>query len=134
MIKVAVVGNREWQNKRKVQQILTELKEKFKEDLTIVGAGGNEGANYMVRKYTLEFGLKYEEYNPSYTGHNLYSALPEGYYGKQYHFSQLLHRMRLLAENCDYLIILNNESKLNPQLQTAYSKINKLEKPVVVLG
>ena len=88
----------------------------------------------MVRKYTLEFGLKYEEYNPSYTGHNLYSALPEGYYGKQYHFSQLLHRMRLLAENCDYLIILNNESKLNPQLQTAYSKINKLEKPVVVLG
>ena len=27
MIKVAVVGNREWQNKRKVQQILIELKE-----------------------------------------------------------------------------------------------------------
>ncbi len=134
MTKIAVVGNKEWQNKRKVQQVLTELKQKFKNKLIIVGAGGNEGANYMVRKYTLEFGLHYEEYNPSYTGYNLYSALPEGYYGKQYHFSQLLHRMRLLAENCDYLIILNNEKNMNPQLQTAYSKISKLKKPVVVLG
>ena len=47
---------------------------------------------------------------------------------KKYHFSQLLHRMRLLAENCDYMIILNNEYEMNPQLQTAYSKIQKLNK------
>ena len=134
MTKIAIVGNKEWQNKRKVQQVLTELKQKFKNELIIVGAGGNEGANYMVRKYTLEFGLQYEEYNPSYTGYNLYSALPEGYYGKQYHFSQLLHRMRLLAENCDYMILLNNQNEMNPQLKTAYNKINKLNKPVVILG
>jgi CTP:phosphocholine cytidylyltransferase-like protein len=134
MTNVAVVGNREWQNKRKVQQILVELKQKFNKDLIVVGAGGHEGANHLVKKYSLEFGIKYKEYNPSYTGYNLYSALPESYYGKKYHFSQLLHRMRLLAENCDYLIILNNEQELNPQLQTAYSKINKLNKPVVVLG
>jgi hypothetical protein len=40
----------------------------------------------------------------------------------------------MLAENCDYMIILNNENKMNPQLKTAYSKINKLNKPVVLLG
>ena len=42
--------------------------------------------------------------------------------------------MRLLAENCDYMIIMNNEDQFNPQLNTAYNKINKLEKPVVVIG
>ena len=42
--------------------------------------------------------------------------------------------MRLLAENCDYLMILNNENNMNPQLQTAYNKVKKLNKPVVVLG
>ena len=134
MTKVAIIGNKEWQNKRKVQQILTELKQKFKNDLILVGAGGSEGANYMIRKFALEFGIRYEEYNASYTGYNLYSALPEAYYGKKYHFSQLLHRMRILAENCDYLMILNNESNMNPQLQTAYNKVKKLNKPVVVVG
>ena len=132
-MKIAVIGNNEWQNRRKLQEVLQKLKVSY-DNIIIVGAGGNEGANHMVRKYALEFGLTYEEYNPSYTGRNLYSALPESYYGKKYHFSQLLHRMRVLAENCDYMIIMNNENKLNPQLKTAYNKIKKLNKPVVILG
>ena len=131
---IGIIGNKEWQNKRKVQQVLLDLKNRFNNNLNVIGAGGKEGANFMIRKYALEFGMSYQEYNASYSGHNLYSALPESYYGKSYHFSQLLHRMRLLAENCDYLIILSNEKNMNPQLQTAYSKINKLKKPVVVLG
>ncbi len=40
----------------------------------------------------------------------------------------------MLEENCDYMIIMNNENKLNPQLKTAYNKIKKLNKPVVILG
>ena len=133
-MKVAVIGNKEWQNKQKVQDTLLNLKRQFGNELIVVGAGGTEGANHMIRKFTLEFGIKYEEYNPSYSGRNLYSALPPSYYGKKDHFSQLLHRMRILAENCEYMIILNNENKLNPQLKTAYTRITKLEKPVVILG
>ena len=132
-MRIGVIGNNEWQNKRKIQQALINLKQRFSDNLIIIGAGGSEGANFMIRKFSLEFGLKYEEYNASYTGHNLYSALPESYYGKQYHFSQLLHRMRLLAENCDYLVIMNNQKELNPQLKTAYNKINKLKKPVTII-
>jgi len=132
-MKIAIIGNNEWQNRRKLQEVLQKLKISY-DDIVVVGAGGNEGANHMVRKYSLEFGMKYEEYNPSYTGRNLYSALPDSYFGKKYHFSQLLHRMRLLAENCDYMIIMNNENKMNPQLKTAYNKIKKLNKPVVILG
>ena len=133
-MRIGVVGNKEWQNKRKIQQVLTDLKQRFSDNLIVVGAGGNEGANFMIRKFALEFGIQYEEYNASYTGYNLYSALPESYYGKNYHFSQLLHRMRLLAENCDYLVIMNNQKDLNPQLKTAYNKINKLNKPVTIIG
>ena len=132
-MKIAIIGNNEWQNRRKIQEILNKLRIEYDNPI-IIGAGGKEGANFMVRKYALEFGMNYEEYNPSYSGHNLYSALPESYYGKSYHFSQLLHRMRLLAENCDYMIVLNNQNNLNPQLKTAYNKISKLNKPVVILG
>ena len=134
MTRVAVIGNTNWQNRRKIQETLQMLKKKFDDNLVIVGAGGNEGANSMVRKYALEFGLQYEEYNPSFSGYNVYSAMPESYYGKPYHFSQLHHRMKLIAERCDYMMILNNESKLDPVLQTAYNNVKKLEKPVVILG
>jgi|TARA_R110000868_G_scaffold185288_1_gene427154 hypothetical protein len=130
---VAIIGNKDWQNKRKVQEALQQLKTKF-DGVTIVGAGGSEGANHMVRKYALEFGMSYKEYNPSYSGYNLYSAMPKTYYGKPYHFSQLHHRMKLIAQNCDYMIIMTNESTMDPFLKTAYSNINKQNKPVVLLG
>jgi len=133
MTKVAVIGNKQWQNRRKVQETLQSLKIKFPE-VQVIGAGGSEGADSMVRKYALEFGMNYKEYNPSYSGYNLYSAMPKTYYGKSYHFSQLHHRMKLIAENCDYMMIITNEDKMNPFLKTAYRNINKLKKPVVLLG
>jgi hypothetical protein len=134
MNRVAVIGNTGWQNRRKVQETLQQLKQRFGDDLIVIGAGGQEGANSMVRKYTLEFGITYEEYNPSFSGHNMYSAMPESYYGKSYHFSQLHHRMKLIAERCDYMMIMTNEDALDPVLKTAYTNINKLKKPVVILG
>ena len=134
MNRVAVIGNTGWQNRRKVQETLQQLKKRFGDELIIIGAGGQEGANSMVRKYTLEFGIKYEEYNPSFSGYNMYSAMPESYYGKSYHFSQLHHRMKLIAERCDYMMIMTNELQLDPVLKTAYTNINKLKKPVVILG
>jgi hypothetical protein len=134
MTKVAVIGNTGWQNRRKVQQTLQELKQRFGIELTVIGAGGGEGANSMVRKYALEFGLDYKEFNPSFSGYNMYSAMPETYYGKPYHFSQLHHRMKLIAQHCDYMMIMTNESALDPVLKTAYTNVKKLEKPVVILG
>jgi predicted Rossmann-fold nucleotide-binding protein len=134
MTRVAVIGNMHWQNKRKIQETLQKLRAKLEDELIVVGAGGNEGANKMVKKYAIEFGMQYEEFNPSFSGYNMYSAMPESYYGKSYHFSQLHHRMKLIAERCDYMMILNNESKLDPVLQTAYNNVKKLEKPVVILG
>ena len=134
MTQIAIIGNTDWQNKRKVQQTLQELKKRFNEDLIVVGAGGTEGANSMVRKYSLEFGIQYKEYNPSFSGRNMYSAMPDSYYGKPYHFSQLHHRMKLIAQRCDHMLILTNEDTLDPVLKTAYNNINKLKKPVVILG
>ena len=134
MKRVAVIGNTNWQNKRKVQETLRNLKQRFGDDVVVLGAGGSEGANSMVRKFALEFGMQYEEYNPSFSGYNVYSAMPESYYGKSYHFSQLHHRMKLIAERCDYMIIMTNESQLDPVLKTAYTNTKKLEKPVVILG
>lgn len=130
-MKIAVIGSRDWQSRRKVQDVLSRLKQ-LDEPVTILGQGGTEGAPAMVKKYALEFGMNYSEFNPSYTGRNLYSAMPDTYYGKNYHFSQLIHRMTLIANACDKMIILAS-SKLDPQLDTAYKRATKLQKSVVIL-
>ena len=102
-MKIAVIGNTNWQNKRKIRDALYKLK--LMPDVTVLGAGSREGANYMVRKFALEFGIDYQEYNPSFSGRNLYSAMNESYYGKKYHFSQLHHRMKML----DRIFLVKND-------------------------
>ena len=134
MKKVAIIGNTDWQNRRKIQETLQSLKQQFNDQVTVIGAGGSEGANNMIRKHALEFGMNYIEYNPSFSGQNMYSAMPPSYYVKPYHFSQLHHRMKLIAEQCDYMMILTNETSLDPVLKTAYTNINRLKNPVVILG
>ena len=42
--------------------------------------------------------------------------------------------MKLLAQNCDYMIIMTNEETLDPVLKTAYNNTKKLNKPIVLLG
>jgi len=132
-MKIALIGNTDWQNRRKIKDSLFQLKQKFGNDVLVLGAGGKEGANQMVRKYALELELPYKEYNPSFSGFNLYSAMSESYYGKSYHFSQLHHRMKLIGDSCDYMMIFNNQPTLDPVLKTAYNQVKKQQKPVVIL-
>jgi hypothetical protein len=42
--------------------------------------------------------------------------------------------MKLIAEKCDYMMILTQDATLDPVLKTAYTNVNKLKKPVVILG
>ena len=50
-MKIALIGNSEWQNRRKIQETLHGIKNRFGEEAVVIGAGGNEGANFMIRKY-----------------------------------------------------------------------------------
>lgn len=131
-MKIALIGSKEWQSKRKMQDVLRRLKQ-LDQPITILGQGGREGAPAMVKKYTLDFGLPYIEYNPSYTGRNLYSAMPDAYYGKKYHFSQLIHRMTLIADACDKMMVFAS-GNLDPQLDTAIKRAKKKNKSVVILN
>ena len=76
-MKVAIIGSKDWQSRRKIQEVISRLKQ-MDESVTILGQGGKEGAPLMVKKYALEFNMNYVEFNPSYTGRNLYSAIPDG--------------------------------------------------------
>ena len=79
-MKVAIIGSRMYENTRKIKDTLFQLKQKFGDDLIIVSGGAKDGADKFARKYTLEFGIKYKEFNPAHTTKNLYSAMSDNYY------------------------------------------------------
>ena len=134
-MKVAIIGSREYENSRKIKDTLTELKKRFGNELIIISGGAQHGADKFARKYALEFGLRYREFNPAHTTKNLYSAMSDTYYEKPYHVSQFHHRNNLIAKNCDCMIALvPNHATAYHGSESAIKSAQKHEKKVVILS
>jgi hypothetical protein len=73
-MKIGIVGSREYQNFRKVKDTIFALKNKFGDKTTIVSGGCKDGADKFAKKYAIELGCNYIEFNPAHTPKNLYSA------------------------------------------------------------
>ena len=103
-MKVALIGSRDYANIRRIKDTLFQLKQKFQNKLIVISGGAKYGADKHARKYALEFGIRYKEFNPAHTTKNLYSAMSDDYYSKPYHVSQFHHRNMLIARDCDVMI------------------------------
>ena len=132
-MKVAIIGSREYENTRKIKNTLTELKQKFGNDLMIVSGGCKDGADKFARKFALEFGIKYKEFNPAHTTKNLYSAMSDNYYNKTYHVSQFHHRNMLIARDCDVMMAFIPEGCNSNGSMSAIKNAKKLKKPVTII-
>ncbi len=133
-MKVAVVGSRSYEDKDKIKKLIFELKKKFGEELEIVSGGAQNGADKFARKFAIELGCKYKEFNPAHTNRNLYSAMPDYYYGKAYHVSQLFHRNRLLIKYSDVVVVFIPDNVKSNGSWYVVNESKKLNKPVVVIN
>lgn len=132
-MKVAIIGSRKYENVRKIQNLVTSLKQKFGTELTIISGGCGQGADKYARKYAIQFGIAYKEFNPAFTQKNLYSAMTESYYGKTYHVSQFHHRNGLVAKECDVMIALIPEDEKASGSMSAVKAAKKLNKNVTII-
>ena len=132
-MKIAVVGSRSYANSRKVKEFIYELRQRFGTDLTIISGGAKAGADKYARKFALEFGITYEEYNPAHTPRNLYSAMHRTYYSKPYHVSQFHHRNKLIAKACDMLIAFAPTDNLSNGTASIIAFAKKLNKKVLII-
>ena len=133
-MKVAVIGSRQYENVRKIKDTLTNLRQKFGDDLVIISGGAKDGADKYARKYALEFGIRYKEFNPAHTPRNLYSAMSDEYYGKPYHVSQFHHRNQLLARDCDVMIAFIPQGVKSDGSLSAIKSAEKYNKKVVIIS
>lgn len=133
-IKIAIIGSRTYENKKKIRDMIWKLKHTFGDKLIIVSGGSQNGADKYAKKFAVEMGVSYREFNPAHTSKNLYSAMPEAYYGKPYHVSQLFHRNELIAKYCDKMIAFIDSTVPSKGSHHAVNMATKHNKPVVIVN
>ena len=103
-MKVAIVGSRRYENKKKIKDFIFKLKQEYGEDTKIISGGCKDGADRYAKKYALELGLQYEEYPPAHKSHNLYCPLHERNYSKPYSVKNFFARNKQIAIHSEYIV------------------------------
>ena len=103
-MKIAIVGSRRYENKKKIKDFIFKLKQEYGEDTKIISGGCKQGADKYTKKYTLELGLQYEEYPPFHEVHNLYCTLPSSRYSKPYSVKNFFARNKIIANVSDMVV------------------------------
>ena len=110
-MRVALIGSPTYENRGEIKELIWNLKKKFGEDLILVTRGNKDGIEKWVRKFGLEMGIKYIEYNPAHTSMSLYSGMERDYYEKPYHPTQPLHQYDCIARNADKIVYFGEITK-----------------------
>ena len=103
-MKVAIIGSRRYENKKKIKDFIFKLKNEYGENTKIISGGAKDGADRYAKKYALELGLQYEEYPPFHEVHNLYCTMPESRYNKPYSVKNFFARNKIIAGTSDYIV------------------------------
>ena len=103
-IKVGIVGSRQYTNKKKIKDLIFELKQGYADCVEIISGGQQYGADGYAKKFALEFDLDYIEFPPAHYSWNMHCKLPATEYNKQYYVTNYFKRNKQIAEYSDMIV------------------------------
>ena len=103
-IKVGIVGSRGYTNKKKIKDLIFEIKEKHGDGVEIVSGGQQNGVDGFAKKFALEFDMSYVEFPPSHYTWNMHCKLSAVKYKKPYYVSNYFKRNKQIAEYSDIIV------------------------------
>ncbi len=133
-MKVAIIGSRKYTNKKRIQEFVFKLKEKYKEKLEIVSGGQRDGADGYAKKYALEFDLNYSEFPPVHYQYNQHCVLESFNYGKPYAVWHYHSRNKDLVEYSDVVVAFIPKNIISKGTESALKEAKKKEKKYVIIS
>ena len=103
-IRIGIVGSRSYTDKKKIKDLIFEIKTKYGNEVEIVSGGQKEGADGYAKKYALEFDLDYVEFPPVHYTHNIHCKLSAKHFNKPYYVSNYFKRNKQIAEYSDIVV------------------------------
>ena len=119
---IALIGSPNYENVRDVREFIFKIKNKFGDNCNIITRGNKSGCEKHVKKYTIDFGLRYTEFNPANTTKNLYSGMSDEYYDKPFHPTQKLHQYDCIVRNSDKIFYFGG---IKPSEKRHFEKLLK---------
>lgn len=125
-VRIAMLGDTHYDKRNQIKDLMFKLKKKFDGKVVIVSRG-NDGIEQWIKKFAIEFGLYYVEYNAAHTEQNLYSGMDESFYGKPYHYTNVLRQYDYVIWNSDKLVYfgLPETKKESDYLRNSLKKSGK---------
>jgi hypothetical protein len=103
-IKVGIVGSRKYTNKKKIKDVIYDLKVGYADCVEIVSGGQQFGADGYAKKFALELDIEYVEFPPAHYSWNMHCKLPATKYNKPYYVTNYFKRNKQIAEYSDIVI------------------------------
>lgn len=129
---IALIGSPNYENVRDIREFIFKIKNKFGDSCNIITRGNKSGCEKYVKKYAIDFGLRYTEFNSANTAKNLYSGMNDSYYNKPFHPTQKLHQYDCIVRNSDKIFYFGG---IKPSERRHFEKLLKrFNKSVVYLG
>ncbi len=102
-IKVGIVGSRAYTNKKKIKDLIFDIKQK-NPDAEIVSGGQPDGADGFAKKFALELDMSYVEFPPAHYAWNMHCKFPATQYNRPYYVSNYFKRNKQIAEYSDIIV------------------------------
>tara|TARA_B100000686_G_C16054703_1_gene601647 strand:+ start:111 stop:512 length:402 start_codon:yes stop_codon:yes gene_type:complete len=133
-MKIGIVGSRQYSNRKRIQEFIFALKNKFGENVEIVSGGQKEGADGYAKKYALEFDMNYSEFPPSHYPYNQHCVRPQFEYGKQYATWHYHRRNKQIAEYSDKIVAFIPKNIISKGTMSTIKEAKKNGKKVVIIN
>ena len=133
-IKIGIVGSRSYTNKKKIKDLLHEIKEKYGDEVEIVSGGQKDGADGYAKKFTLEFDMEYIEFPPAHYSWNMHCKLPATKYNKPYYVTNYFKRNKQIAEYSDIIVAFIPDGVESKGTMNTISLAERLKKMIKIIN
>ena len=131
MLKIGIVGSRQFLDRSVIHDFITELISVHGTDITIISGGCNTGADFIAKTSALKHGVKYTEFPPFHDAHNEYCSLPPELFGLPHSNGYYHQRNKLIAEHSDIIVGFVPKGILSRGTNSTLSFAHTLNKPTL---
>ena len=133
-IKIGIVGSRRYTDKKKIKDLIFEIKEKYGDEVEIVSGGQSKGADGLAKKFALEFDMTYVEFPPVHYSHNMHCKLSPKHYNKPYYVTNYFKRNKQIAEYSNIIVAFIPDGVESKGTMNTVSHARELKKLVKIIN
>ena len=133
-IKIGIVGSRRYTDKKKIKDLIFEIKEKYGDEVEIVSGGQSKGADGLAKKFALEFDMTYVEFPPVHYSHNIHCKLSAKHYNKPYYVTNYFKRNKQIAEYSNIIVAFIPDGVESKGTMNTVSHARELKKLVKIIN